>query len=118
MSVRPDAVDLVVEDPRAAEERATRERRRGEPAVHGSVPRHVYRRVAEAEVEQTQPDLGREREQDAGQFGIGEAEDAEVGEDEEVSDEMGVGTTIATARTPPAHARIVFDVPDEDNPWA
>ena len=41
----PDAVDLVVEDPRAAEEEMTRERRKGEPAVRGGSALHrVYRR--------------------------------------------------------------------------
>ncbi|KDR79314.1 hypothetical protein GALMADRAFT_208731 [Galerina marginata CBS 339.88] len=40
----PDAVDLVVEDPHAAEEDQTRERRKGEPAMKGSGLRRVYRR--------------------------------------------------------------------------
>ncbi len=43
LTKQPDAVDLVVEDPKAAEEAMARERQRGEPAVRGSGLRKVYR---------------------------------------------------------------------------
>ncbi|KAI0711759.1 organic solute transporter Ostalpha-domain-containing protein [Earliella scabrosa] len=116
----PDAVDLVVEDPRAAEEEMTRERRRGEPAVRGGSALHrVYRRgyvvdadgrrgEGEVEVDRTGSSPRDEREV----FGIGE--DAEDALDVE---RRAVEETVARAATPPAHARIIVDVPDE-NPWA
>ncbi|KAJ7195993.1 DUF300 domain-containing protein [Mycena rebaudengoi] len=40
----PDAVDLVVEDPEAAQEKRMQERRKGEPAIQGSALKKVYRR--------------------------------------------------------------------------
>ncbi|RPD56533.1 DUF300-domain-containing protein [Lentinus tigrinus ALCF2SS1-6] len=114
----PDAVDLVVEDPRAAEEEMTRERRRGEPAVRGGSALHrVYRRgyVVETpagEREEGEVEVARSPEEERAQqvFGIGDDAD-EILEAEEEAVE------VARAETPPAHARIVVDVPDE-NPWA
>lgn len=126
----PDAVDLIVEDPDAAEEEMTHERRKGEPATRGPAGlRKVYRRGyvvedpeqsgrREGEVEVEQPE----------RFGIGDVGDEEVdavmeGEEEAVRDVEG---TVAKAETPPAYARLHsqklgadhFAVPSEDNPWA
>ncbi|KAH9915457.1 DUF300-domain-containing protein [Epithele typhae] len=101
----PDAVDLVVEDAHAGEAGMTRERRRGEPAVRGGAGLHrVYRRGYIAE------DAAGEVEVEAG------AEEAEAEEVFEVEAEV-VEETVARAVTPPPHARVMVDVP-EDNPWA
>ena len=98
----------------------TRERRRGEPAVRGGSALHrVYRRgyvvdangrreEGEVEIDRTGTSPRDEREV----FGIGE--DAEEALDVE---RRAVEETVARAETPPAHARIIVDVPDE-NPWA
>ena len=110
----PDAVDLVVEDPRAAEEEMTRERRKGEPAVRGGSALHrVYRRGYVVDT----PEGGRE---------VGEVEVARspreevfgIGDDaDEILEAEDEAVEVVRAETPPAHARIVLDVPDE-NPWA
>ncbi|PIL27092.1 transporter [Ganoderma sinense ZZ0214-1] len=122
----PDAVDLVVEDLHAAEAEITHERRKGEPAVRGrGAPRlhHVYRRGyvveedglprEEGEVEAAPPP-----EQARGVFDIGE-------EDPTPDEALDLGRrameettrTVARVETPPSHARVIVDVPD-DNPWA
>ncbi|KAJ6564443.1 organic solute transporter Ostalpha-domain-containing protein [Mycena capillaripes] len=48
----PDAVDLVVEDPEAAEENRVQERRKGEPPIGGSGLKKVYKRGFVAEDEE------------------------------------------------------------------
>ncbi|KAI0635372.1 DUF300-domain-containing protein [Trametes polyzona] len=124
----PDAVDLVVEDPHAAEEEMTRERRKGEPAVRGGSALHrVYRRGYEVEEngERRRGEVEVERAgglsgaQDGGEqevFGVGEDADVdEVTDLEERAAEQAA--TVVRSETPPAHARIIIDVP-EDNPWA
>ncbi len=121
----PDAVDLVVEDLHAGEEEMTRERRKGEPAVRGGSALHrVYRRGyavdtdgrrEEGEVEIESPSSPRRREREREVFGIGE--DREEVLDFEQRAVEDATTIIARAETPPAHARIIVDVPDE-NPWA
>ncbi|KIM43826.1 hypothetical protein M413DRAFT_389384 [Hebeloma cylindrosporum] len=133
----PDAVDLVVEDPHAAEEDQTRERRKGEPATRGSAFRKVYRREFVTPGEE-------------GNLVEGDNEDEELGEgdsrrihareqllhtigDEENDDDSGLtGSSnsqqhaddgvIVRISTPPLHARgqpyNYSDIPDHDNPWA
>jgi len=128
----PDAVDLVIEDPDAAEEDQTRERRKGEPATRGSGLRKVYRRgfmtngedeelvEAEAEVEELRG--GDSRRVDLrGQIvhTIGDEEnDDSASNDSSNSQPHGV---IARTSTPPPHARLQAynynDIPDHDNPW-
>ena len=110
----PDAVDLVVEDPRAAEEEMTRERRKGEPAVRGGSALHrVYRRGYVVDT----PEGGRE----AGEVEVARSPQEEVfgiGDDaDEILEAEDEAVEVVRAETPPAHARIVLDVPDE-NPWA
>ncbi|KAI0746309.1 organic solute transporter Ostalpha-domain-containing protein [Daedaleopsis nitida] len=122
----PDAVDLVVEDLNAGEEGMTRERRKGEPAVRGGSALHrVYRRgyvvedgqgrsQEEGEVEIGSSPARRGREV----FGIEEGEDDadEVLDVERRAVEEAAPPAVR-AETPPAHARIIVDVPEE-NPWA
>ncbi|KAF8962096.1 organic solute transporter Ostalpha-domain-containing protein [Flammula alnicola] len=138
----PDAVDLVVEDPHAAEEEQTRERRKGEPATRGSGLRKVYRRgfvahggngereVGEVEVEEAggegdsrRVDLGDEivrtiGDEDEGEEGRGEYGNTLRHTSEWTQEVEGV---VARSGTPPLHARVqthYSDIPDHDNPWA
>ncbi|KAI0777429.1 organic solute transporter Ostalpha-domain-containing protein [Trametes elegans] len=121
----PDAVDLVVEDPHAAEEEMTRERRKGEPAVRGgSVLHRVFRRgyVVDADVQRKQGEVEVEHSASSPQveegrevFGVGD--DADVDDITELEQRAVEEVTVARAETPPAHARIIVDVPEE-NPWA
>ena len=110
----PDAVDLIVEDTRADEDKP-RERRKGEtPARH---PQKVYRRGyvvehdgqrAEGEVDvidRTSSISSSRPEADAN--AILEAEDEAVDE-----------ATVARVETPPAHAQIHVGMASDDNPWA
>ena len=120
----PDAVDLVIEDPHAAQAEMTHERRKGEPAVRGGgAPRlhRVYRRGYVVEEDGVLREEGETEVAPQGQgvFDIGEEEDpapGEVADLERRAMEETAGT-IARAETPPLHARIIVDVPD-DNPWA
>ncbi|KAI0644011.1 DUF300-domain-containing protein [Trametes meyenii] len=121
----PDAVDLVVEDPHAAEEEMTRERRKGEPAVRGGSALHrVYRRGyvvdqngerrhGEVEVERDALPIREEREV----FGVGDDADGDGDEIADLEQRVVEEVAVARAETPPVHARIIVDVP-EDNPWA
>ncbi|KII85639.1 hypothetical protein PLICRDRAFT_116239 [Plicaturopsis crispa FD-325 SS-3] len=111
-----DAVDLVVEDPEAAEEERTRERRKGEPAMGGSALKKVYRRgfvagdtEGEVEIEGGIPEEGESRESLAEE----PPEEMEL-EDNAVEEVDGM---VARAATPPAHVR-AFIPDDDDNPWA
>ena len=123
----PDAVDLVVEDPHAAEVEITHERRKGEPAVRGGgAPRlhRVYRRgyVVEEEDhgllrEEGEVEVAPQREQARGVFDIGEDPAPEQVMDLERRAVDETTRTVARAETPPLHARVIVDVPD-DNPWA
>lgn len=123
----PDAVDLVVEDPHAAEEGMTHERRKGEPAVRGGAGLHkVYRRgyviedggeSKEGEVEIEAGAAGTAADQDDSMFDVGDDVDSVLDAEEQAAEEA----TIATAETPPAHARTVLYSPedlDDENPWA
>lgn len=117
----PDAVDLVVEDPSAAVEESSHERRRGEPAGL----RKAYRRGYVVEDEEGVQEEGEvevegaeEVEEARGLFSVGEDEVDAVTETEQVAVE---DMTVTRAETPPAHARIVVDSYDdlhEANPWA
>ncbi|TBU57283.1 organic solute transporter Ostalpha-domain-containing protein [Dichomitus squalens] len=123
----PDAVDLVVEDPHAAEEEMTHERRKGEPAVRGGGALHrVYRRGyvveedgrrEEGEV-QVDPASAPFPWRGHGVFDVGEEEEdpEEVLEAEQRVAEA-TARTVVRAETPPSHVHVVVDVP-EDNPWA
>ncbi|PPQ96895.1 hypothetical protein CVT26_005881 [Gymnopilus dilepis] len=140
----PDAVDLVVEDPHAAEEENLRERRKGEPTVRGSGLRRVYRRgfvasgddeeeghvEGEVEVAETHPNDDGSRRVEAGEeilHTIGDDED-EVEHQyprtfgSEWTQNVEVEGVVARSGTPPLHARIqahqFHDIPDDDNPWA
>ena len=129
----PDAVDLVVEDPHAAEEEQTRERRKGEPGARVSGLRRVYRRG-----------FGHEGGEGEVEVEVGGANDDGLRVDlgEQVTDTLGEGEdsrqdgraprhdstrnnelegVIATSTTPPVYARIQstpYDISEHDNPWA
>ncbi|KAI8973110.1 organic solute transporter Ostalpha-domain-containing protein [Trametes punicea] len=123
----PDAVDLVVEDRHAGEQEMTHERRKGEPAVRGGSALHrVYRRgyVVEADGQRERGEIEVERAGSSSPHVEDAREVFGVGEDADVDEATGLeqraveeAATVARAQTPPAHARIVVDVP-EDNPWA
>ncbi|KAI0354083.1 DUF300-domain-containing protein [Trametes cingulata] len=122
----PDAVDLVVEDPHAAEEEMTRERRKGEPAVRGGSALHrVFRRgyVVEADGERRHGEVEVENagspspQVEDGQEVFGVGDDADVDEVTDLEQRAVEEVTVARAETPPPHARIIVDVPEE-NPWA
>lgn len=118
----PDAVDLIVEDPHAAEEEQTYERRKGEPAVRGAVLHKVYRRGyvvedgqgrQEGEVEVAPSPEGRQP-----VFDVSDDVDDVLEEEEEAVEEA----TVARAETPPPYARpaAVYspELLDDENPWA
>ena len=107
-----DAVDLVVEDSRAAEEEHVHERRKGERTSRPLVSSHlkkVYHRGGGEEVE------------DHGESDVGEEMDdakddddvSRPGDKSDATEDRGV---VARAVTPPLHARFYHE--DEDNPWA
>ena len=121
-------MDLVVEDPHAAEVEITHERRKGEPAVRGGgAPRlhRVYRRGYLAEEEEDEllhgggeVEVAPQQEQARDVFDIGEEDPApEEALDLERRAVEETTRTVARAETPPLHARVIVDVPD-DNPWA
>ncbi|KAJ7301772.1 DUF300 domain-containing protein [Mycena albidolilacea] len=116
----PDAVDLVVEDPHAAEEHRAQERRKGEPQIGGSALRKVYRRgfvdedEGEGEVEVLDEREGlRSPGRGEGDDGDGEEGGREVEEFAGHEPEA----IVARATTPPAHARGFVPSDSEDNPW-
>lgn len=122
----PDAVDLVVEDPNATHEEQERERRRGEPAIGGSGLRKVFRRgfevphpdggvtQGEIQVAEEEAEWSGDKDVVAGHHIKGDV--AEMNKEEQVMGE--VEGTVATAETPPAHARVFEVGEDDDNPWA
>ncbi|KAJ7437459.1 DUF300-domain-containing protein [Mycena galericulata] len=114
----PDAVDLVVEDPAAAEESRAQERRRGEPtpAVGGSALRKVYRTEEAGEVVETLMTIGSDSEEDGEGDGDGEEEEEE--EDPIEHDAREADVVVARTATPPAHAHAFTPSDSEDNPWA
>ncbi|KAG8962606.1 hypothetical protein FRC03_003975 [Tulasnella sp. 419] len=141
ISKRSDAVDLVVEDPKAAQLEMTKERRKGEPAVRQTGQRKVYRTTYEVEGDSgDEKTVNVEHEIEQGvedpiRKGTPEIDRTKVkvkdkrGEDES-EDEVNTGAgvaemTITRAATPPPHAIIEVDrmkspfySGPEDNPWA
>jgi hypothetical protein len=132
----PDAVDLVVEDPQAAEEHRAQERRKGEPPIGGSALRKVYRRGFVDEDEGSgEVEVLDEREglRSPGRVEVGEAALMTIGSDSEGEGDDGDGVEgvreveefaghepeaiVARATTPPAHARGFVPSDSEDNPW-
>lgn len=137
-----DAVDLVVEDPDASAEKTTKERRKGEPAVHGQAGdlrtlRRVYRRGYEAqskEGEEANVEVTEEMAPVDESDGKGErgerpeklnvkASEAEPDENNQPRGEpetvVMTDATVARATTPPLHASDDFIkyTPEDDNPW-
>jgi len=132
----PDAVDLVVEDPNAAEEELAHERRKGDPARSTGL-RKVYRRGfvaqdedgkrAEGEVE---VELPKEKNDSSRLVDVGEEVAENVEREEHNKDRATLGAewsqevegVVARSGTPPLHARIqthhYHDIPEDDNPWA
>ncbi|KAJ6513623.1 DUF300 domain-containing protein [Mycena vitilis] len=129
----PDAVDLVVEDPQAAEENRVQERKRGEPPT-GSGLRKVYKRGFVAEDDEGDAVEGevevvddREGLRSPGRMEQGEAALMTIGSDSEEEEDSDGGDAgqllqqepeaiVARAATPPAHARFAPS-DSEDNPW-
>lgn len=135
-SLPPDAVDLIVEDNRTAQEEQTRVRRKGEPAVRGSALKKVYKRGFITDDAQGRRQEGEDPDEEEYQnTGAGnridfaeefldtigdEEEEAERTEDPRDSETEAEGI-IARMNTPPLHARVfIDDVPGSgaDNPWA
>ncbi|KAJ7256174.1 organic solute transporter Ostalpha-domain-containing protein [Mycena haematopus] len=127
----PDAVDLVVEDPHAAQENWVQERRKGEPPIGGSALKKVYRRGfveedQEGDVVEGEVDVIDEREgiRSPGRMEVGESMLMTIGSDSEDEDERNPDGipgqqqegVFARAATPPAHTRLVLS-DHEDNPW-
>ncbi|KXN91587.1 hypothetical protein AN958_00380 [Leucoagaricus sp. SymC.cos] len=128
----PDAVDLVVEDNKAAEKEKARERRKGEPAMRGLGLRKVYRRGFEAhaldgeitkgEVEAEEPREA-DRNRDVGEQVLKEAQEPEHDASEpDIWEPENPEGVVVRAQTPPLHARIsannLYDPAAHDNPWA
>lgn len=109
----PDAVDLVVEDPKAAHEESSHDRRRGEPAGL----RKAYRRGYVVEGEDGKKEGEVEIEEDVGEPSAVDEDVDAVAQAETAAVE---GMTITQATTPPAHARVSVNEYDihEENPWA
>ena len=99
-----DAIDLVVEDSHAAEEKQTRR------LLVGSNLKKVYSRETDAESVVVVEDHGTRRVDVGEGILLGDGKD---GDDEPI---------IAIASTPPPHARVhpydYDDILDDDNPWA
>jgi len=140
-SLPSDAVDLVVEDPKAAEESMARERKRGEPAVRGSGLRKVYRNEyhvqdshghdKEVEVEEYRDpqtaELDRERSEIPEETKVkikdetGTSESKIQAQEDEPRAEELTRVQIARKVTPPPGAQIQVEAyveDDDDNPWA
>ncbi|KAG9019517.1 hypothetical protein FRB90_001179 [Tulasnella sp. 427] len=134
---REDAVDLVVEDPKAAEDEMAYERRKGEPAVRQTGHRKVYKAAYTVEDESgDERDVEVEREIEEGVEDPRRGDRPEidrtkvkVGGKEEGEEDRGANVaemTIVRAATPPPHATLEwtghaspkFEMNPEDNPWA
>jgi hypothetical protein len=116
----PDAVDLIVEDPEAAEEERTRERRKGEPALGGAGLRKVYRRGFVIDDPESKEEIRGEVEVDDPEVEPSDAAESkeEIEEEEERLFEDVDGVVAREESTPPVHARVLDLPPDEENPWA
>jgi hypothetical protein len=131
-----DAVDLVVEDKKAAESEMIRERRQGEPAIRQSGMRKVYRQDYKLD-DGKDVEVLQERDEGIENPARGdrpEVEETRVkvrspGADEhETADARLVGEEseirITRATTPPPHARVEVEhyqspvYNGDDNPWA
>lgn len=113
----PDAVDLVVEDNKIAEEQQTRERKKGEPAIRGPGSKKAYRRGFELDVEGI--DVDQRRMELGKQVRVQDGDGSSEPETWEPDNPEGV---VARAQTPPAYARLLennlYDLPADENPWA
>ncbi|CAE6488576.1 unnamed protein product [Rhizoctonia solani] len=131
----PDAVDLVVEDTDAADAAASRERRKGDPALRPGGKRMYKRgyvledgRDVEVSVEEQERhgtvDQTKVRVEDPARRPDQEETDDKHGGGPEVDEQMEDATevTIARASTPPPHAHVsaAIHVPESSlgNPWA
>lgn len=137
-----DAVDLVVEDPGAAEEVMTRERRKGEPAVRQSGQRKVYKSaytVEGADGEEKDVDVEHEVEpgvKDDTRVTVRDSsEESRLVDDGEELGGSGVEVKLTRAVEPPPFAVVEVDrygaqptpspspspfviaTDDDDNPW-
>ena len=109
----PDAVDLVVEDPHAAEEEQIHERRKGEMTRASSHLKKVYR--SDVEVEEKSASSRSDGEETT-LHGYGSGSDQGGGP---TGSDFTQTRVIARESTPPLHVRAhAYDIPDDDNPWA
>lgn len=114
------AVDLVVEDHEAEQERRTRVRRKGEPVLKKNLGR-VYRREYNP-VDQTQHDSKHEEDDEQAHGGLIEtvedAVDAVVGEVVERDDVISPAHEDRRSVSGPSRQTTPFFAPNESNPWA
>ena len=115
----PDAIDLVVEDPEAAHAEMAHERMKGEPAVHQTGQRKVYKReyvVEDEDGKKKEAEVRLEREENV--EGVAPTEKTKVNiRDESDSEDEGreVEVTVVRSATPPPHTAII-DVEERDGP--
>lgn len=129
-----DAVDLVVEDPNAAQAEMTRERRKGEPAVRQSGHRKVYKSafvIEDEEGEEKGVDVSHELDQGVTRGRQPEVDNTTVKVRDStgsLADGSAAGSPVTELRltravTPPPHAILEVDnyrspLPSDDNPWS
>lgn len=123
-TLSPDAVDLVVEDNKAAEKERTRERKKGEPAMHSLGSRRAYRRGFEAQLNGESTEGQGEVDVDWRRMELGNQVPDRVqvrggSSEPETWEPDNPEGVVARARTPPAYAHISQNnLPAYENPWA
>jgi len=123
-TLSPDAVDLVVEDNKAAEKERTRERKKGEPAMRGLGPRRAYRRGFEAQLNgesikgqgEVNADWSR---MELGNQGLDRVQSRGGSSEPETWEPDNPEGVVARAQTPPAYVHTSQNnLPAYENPWA
>jgi Organic solute transporter Ostalpha len=126
----PDGcVDLVVEDMRAEEERASHERHKGEPHLRAGKPTRVYRRTySSPPLSPSQTDRPSSPFLRTAAYDVPQAREEDTVDGDGGGDQLGLSSSIVEkpdvfisreAEAPPAHAtRNTFvGSEDEDSPW-
>ncbi|KAI0916543.1 hypothetical protein AcV5_010451 [Taiwanofungus camphoratus] len=122
-----DAVDLVVDDPHAAEEEMTHQRRKGDPTVRGAArPHKVYRRGYVMDDEERREETEMEVDMSPSSSSMDHRNPVfSVGDDVDdvldTEDRALEGPTVARAETAPARTHIALynsEILDGENPWA
>jgi len=122
-TLSPDAVDLVVEDNKAAEKERTRERKKGEPAMRGLGPRRAYRRGFEAQLNGESINQGEVnadwRRMEFGNQGLDRVQSRGGSSEPETWEPDNPEGVVARAQTPPAYVHTSQNnLPAYENPWA